>query len=171
MYWIITLSVSIGGLLLLWTILTAKWSRVTCAHDSIDHRFQLSLIHTTRTLQPWLPGDPGYLDLKFSVLRHAFVFGVSAVILRFVGYGFWESAITFVNLLYVWLPISRYRYRKKMTEALAAENRRAHRDNPEEAEGFREILKLHNALIRDSFVVIPYAIVCWLSLYLLMLYK
>ena len=171
MYWIITLSVSIGGLLLLWTILTAKWSRVTCAHDSIDHRFQLSLIHTTRTLQPWLPGDPGYLDLKFSVLRHAFVFGVSAVILRFVGYGFWESVVAWANLLYALIPANRYRSRKRMLGLTAAENRRDLQEHPEDAEGFREVLRLHEALIRDSFVVVPYGFICWASLYLLMLYK
>lgn len=171
MYWIITLSVSIGGLLLLWTILSAKWNKVACVNDPFDRHFRPQLIHSSRTFEPWLPGDVGYLDLKFSVLRHAFVFVVSAVILRFVGYGFWEYIITFVNLLYALIPVNRYRDRKRMLTHAAAENRRRLQDNPDEAEGFGEMLKLHEELVRDSFVVVPYAIICWASLYLLMLYK
>ena len=171
MYWIITLSVSIGGSLLLWAILSAKWNRVAHTNDPVGRTLYSQLISSVRAMEYWLPGDPGYLDLKFSVLRHAFVFGVSAVILRFVGYGFWESVIAWANLLYALIPANRYRSRKRMLGLTAAENRRDLREHPEDAEGFREVLRLHEALIRDSFVVVPYGFICWASLYLLMLYK
>ena len=96
---------------------------------------------------------------------------MSAVILRFVGYGFWEGIITWVNLLYALIPINRYRSRKRLLRETAAENHRRLQDDPENAEGFGGAQKLHEALVRDSFVVIPYALICWASLYLLMLYK
>ena len=171
MYWTITLAVSLGGLLLLWAILSAKWNRVSGANDPVCRTLNTQLINSVRAAEPWLPGDPGYLDLKFSVLRHAFVFAVSAVILRFVGYGFWETVITFVNLLYAWLPISRYRYRKKLLSETAARNRRDLREHPEDADGFRAILRLHENLIRDSFVVVPYGVICCVALVILMLLK
>lgn len=104
MYWAITFSWFIVGTVVFWSVLSNKWNK-------IDPLFR-KVLQTSRIFHP-VPGDSGYLDLKFSMLRHSIAFLIFSAIIYFVKVDFVLSIILFLNVLYCWLPISRYRFRKK----------------------------------------------------------
>lgn len=159
MYWPITLSVSLGGLVLCWAVLSGRWHAVSGADDSFDRVIRPQMIRMARTSDPILPGEPEYLDLKASVARHAFVFAVSAVVLRFTTPGFLESAVTLLNLLYAGFACWRYSVRKKALPGMIARVET------------KEQALIRVTLVRDSFVAVVYAVVTAASLYVLLSLK
>ena len=149
MYWTISLGWSIVGTVFLWIILSNRWNR-------LDH-FHRVMIRQIRIFHQ-IPGTDGYFDLKFSVLRHAVVFLVSAIFMSWARVGFFTTTITFLNLVYCYFPIARYRFRKK--EVLNAEN-----------EGSTELASFMSILVRDSFCCVLHAVISAILLYILILFK
>lgn len=150
MYWFITLLWFIGGIVIFWSILSHKWNR-------IDPLFRQALQYS-RTFHP-VPGDPSYLDLKFSMLRHSVFFLISAVILYFSDSSFVLDIILFLNSLYATLSIFRYRGRKRELAALSAD--------PEK----HNVATMIAAPIKDSFCVVIHAILCPILIAILLIIK
>ena len=158
MYWTITLLISLGGLVVCWSILSARWQTVSGSrsYDPVRRAMYPRLIQLARTFHPILPGHPGYMDLKFSLLRHALAFFVSAGLLRLLGSRFWETALLGANLLYAGLTVWVYLQRKQELQEIALESTE------------REQLTVPTRLVRDSFVVVAYSVIAAASLYLLL---
>lgn len=157
MYWTIAIVLPIIGLFLVWSALSAKWRHISGEGDSFSV-FQKSSIHMAQTFLPSLPGQAGYLDLKFSALRHTVVFIIVAFILFFAN-GFWESFLLWVNLLYTLTLWLRYSARKRMVNSPAC-------------------LELHEStqstarsLVKDSFGVVIYGSFLVLLSYILLFCK
>lgn len=150
MFWIITIAWFILGTAAFWIMLSIKWARI----DPLFRR----MFETFRVFHP-IPGFPNYLDLKFSVLRHAIVFLASSALIFWVNTKWFISVLLFLNVLYAWLTISRYTHRK--------------RDVAETA--MRPTGKDTAAIIaipvRDSFCVVVFSVICSATLYILFAIK
>lgn len=146
LYWIIVLAWSVIGTLIFWFILSVKWSK-------LDPLF-VRMLDTFRVMNP-IPGYPGYLDLKFTVLRHAIVFIISSTLIFYVKVKFVLSIVLFLNLIYAYSTISRYRFRKQHLRDTAR------RPNSEATLSFISIP------VRDSFCTVVYSVLCVVFLYVL----
>lgn len=145
MYWTISILWSVLGTIAFCFFLTNRWNK-------IDPIYQ-QLLASSRLFHP-IP-EPGYLGLKFSVIRHAFSFFISSVIIFFVKIHFIINAVLLLNLLYCWAPISRYRFRKKDVRETAM------RPNGQATATAIAIP------VKDSFCTVVHAIVCAVLLYVL----
>lgn len=148
MYWIVTLFWAIAGSIVFWSHLSRRWQKV-------DSLYRLSIC-TLRTFHP-VPAEPdsGYLSLQFSILRHAFMFLISSILIYFVKADFVLTIILLLNLLYCWLPISRYRYRKNdISETASKPNG-------------QETARILSIFVKDSFCTIIHAVGCVITLYIL----
>ena len=146
-YWIIVLSFTFVGTAIAWKTLTHLWNK----YDPITLR-ALPMLRAGHSM----PGDPNYLDLKFSLARHAFMFLVTATIMYWVqspliriifllgGYAFYTATL-----------ISRYQYRKDIINNLAAS---------EESKALAEML---TKPFKDSKVVVVYSVCAELVLFVL----
>lgn len=143
MYWIITVLWTILGLVSFWVILSNKWNK-------IDRLIQLAL-QTAKTFHS-IPGDENYLDLKFSVLRHSFVFVLSSVLIYFIKSDFWLTVILIICFLYHGcMTVIRYRYRKKELANTSS----------------KETIEIIKIPINDSFAIVVHAISCLVFTYVL----
>lgn len=146
MYWTVLFAWSIAGTALFWIILNSKWA-------NLDPAFTMTA-STFRVMHPVLPGEIGYFDLKFSLVRHAFVLIISALLIYFMDSRSICRILLFLNVIYAYLPISRYRHRKQYLNELAS-------DGDEVTVHFGRIL------VKDSACTITYSIICVVVLYLL----
>ena len=149
MYWKVTLGWAIIGTIIFWISLSLKWNRTDYFNRSMFRTLQL--FNST-------PGSEKYLDLKFSVLRHSFVFLLSAALIAWIDSRFITSIITYANLLYCLLTIARYRFRKK--EVRNAINR-----------GEQELANFMAVPVKDSFVTVIHAVTSVVILYILPVLK
>lgn len=147
LYWVIAFSWAIVGTIIFWIVLSSKWSKKDPLYEH--------MLDTIRVLHPNIPGFPGYLDLKFSVLRHAIAFLISAVIIFFVEYRWILTTILFLNLLYAYSSIARYRSRKNYINEVTA----GRKESP-----IKEYLILP---VKDSFCTVIHSVVSSLLLYVL----
>lgn len=145
-YWSISLLWGIIGLFIFWGILSAKWAK-------LDPLF-VRMLDKFRLLNP-IPGHPGYMDLKFSLLRHSFVFLVSAVLIFFVKVKFVLTITLTLNVFYAYSTVSRYKYRKRYLQETAREP---------DSEALVSYLAVP---VKDSFCVVVYSVVCAIILYVL----
>lgn len=145
MYWIIALSFSLIGTIIAWIILTCLWNK----YDPI-------MIRTLPTLRIGtnMPGEYNYLDLKFSLLRHAFMFLVTAAIIFWVdsriiikiflyGYGFYTTS-----------AIMRYLNRKKILKEFSSS-------------GETSLAETLEKPFKDSRVVVLYSICALIVVFIL----
>lgn len=146
MFWIIALAWGVLGTALFWIALSIKWSK-------IDPLFQ-RMFDTFRVFHP-IPGFPGYLDLKFSVLRHTVAFLISAALIFWVPINWISNIVLFLNILYTWMTISRYRVRKRDVDETAM------RPN---GKATAEIIAIP---VKDSFCVVVFSVICTALLYIL----
>lgn len=150
MFWIITIAWFILGTAAFWIILSIKWARI----DPIFHR----MFETFRVFHP-IPGFHNYLDLKFSVLRHAIVFLASSALIFWVNTKWLISVILFLNILYAGLTILRYTHRKRDVVETAM------RPTGKDAAAIIAIP------VRDSFCVVVFSVICSAMLYILFAIK
>ena len=152
MYWIITLAWSILGTISFWIYLSKQWKNI----NSIDKMFipVLNRSHFT-------PADPdtGYLGLQFSIVRHAVVFLISALILYFASPSIVIYILFPLNASYCWSPISRYRFRRQDLKETSASPDKSH---------YADLLSI---FVKDSFCTVVHAICCVLILFLLLAIK
>ena len=146
MYWAISLTYTLLGTVIFWIILSNKWNKM-------DRLAQLSLQQLSVFHQ--IPHHPEYLDLKFSIVRHSFAFLLSSALIYWVKSDFVLTAILIINFLYCWLPISRYRYRKRDLAETAS------RQGGEATAHFLAIP------VKDSFCVIVHSVICLALTFLL----
>lgn len=156
MYWTIALFVSLGGLAVCWSVLSSRWRIVIGNGDPVLKYLNPQLVRMVRTLHPILPGDPDYLDLKFSLLRHALVFLISAGLIWLLDSRFWEWGILCGNVLYALLRCRVHSARKLELQEIALES------------SAREELIIPSLLVRDAFVVVVYSVIAATSLFLLL---
>jgi len=146
MYWIISFSWCVVGTAIFWMSLSAKWRRLDTA--------KVLTIDTFRVLHPVAPGHKNYLDLKFTLLRHAAAFLISSIIIFFVNSSFLIKLVLFLNILYIWSPVGRYRYRKKYIKEIMNDEA-------------KETVSFLNTLVKDSFCTVVYSVICVVFLYVL----
>lgn len=147
MYWTLTVAWFILGLILFWNVLSSKWNRIDPLYRSMFRTFMI--------LNP-IPGHEGYLDLKFSVLRHSVVFIVSAALIYwFHDARFLLNTVLTLNLLYTFSVFSRYRMRRKHLAYVKYELKEQHT---------AEIIQIP---IKDSRIVGIHAVICVVMLYVL----
>ena len=136
-YWIITLVFALVGTAIAWRLLTHLWNK----YDRITITILPQLRAGTN-----MPGEYNYWDLKFSLLRHAVMFLVTAAIMFWVesriiinvffyGYGFYTTSV-----------IVRYLGRKDIIKNLSA---------TEEEKALADML---TKPFKDSRVVLIYSI-------------
>ena len=147
LYWLIATIWAILGAVIFWIVLSVKWSRID--------RFQLMVLETSRILLP-IPGHPGYLDLKFSILRHAIVFLLSAAIIYFLhNVPLLLYPLLFANTLYAMMTTQRYNARKQfIKDARNRPNGSAHAD-------------IISIPIKASFLVVIFSFACLALLFIL----
>ena len=147
MYWTFTIAWFLFGLVFFWNILSSKWNRI----DPLYRR----MFQTLMILNP-IPGHEGYLDLKFSVLRHSVVFIVSAALIYwFHDARFLLNTVLTLNLLYTFSVFSRYKMRRK------------HLDYVKNELGEEHTAEIIQIPIKDSKVVAIHAVICVVMLYVL----
>lgn len=148
MYWLIALTWGLIGTIIFWSHLSQQWLKI----DSLERLAvcTLSFFHSVPA-----DADTGYLPLQFSILRHAFVFLISSILIYFVKTDFILTIILLINLLYCWLPISRYRNRKKdIAETASRPNGQA-------------TAQMLSIFVKDSFCTIIHSVGCAIILYVL----
>lgn len=150
MYWFISVLWCVVGTLSFWIILSFKWSK-------IDVLYAKSLPTLTK-FHP-VPGHPRYMDLKFSLLRHALFFLVSSVIVYFVKLDIFLSIVTLLNLLYAVLTIYKYRYRKKYLLGIQKD------------EDHLALAQIMSIPVKDSFCIVIFSVVCYIVLMVLYLIR
>lgn len=152
MYWIIALLWGVVGTALFWIHLSMRWKKI----NPIDKMFipVLSRSH-------FIPAEPdtGYLGLQFSIVRHAVVFLISALVLFFAKSFIVIHIIFPLNTLYCWSPISRYRFRRRDLKDTTADPDKSH---------YADLLSV---LVKDSFCTVVHAICCVLILFVLLAIK
>lgn len=145
-YWIITVLYFIFGTVTFWCILSSKWKKLD--------PFVVSMLDSFRVFHP-IPGYPGYMDLKFTIIRHSVVFLLSAAAIYWIKAKFVLNCVLFLNILYAGLPISRYRARKKDLEETAK------RPNGSATVSFISVP------VKDSFCTVVFSVLCVVVLYIL----
>lgn len=146
LYWIISIAWCIVGTAVFWYIMSSKWNKLDC--------FFVRTIDTFRTMHPNMPGHPGYLDLKSTIIRHAAATLVFSVILFFVDAKILVRILLFLNVLYACTPISRYKSRKKYLQDLRTA-------------GHGDTASILLPLVRDSFIPVIHAIICAVVIFVL----
>lgn len=136
-YWGVTLGFLLVGTTTAWMTLTHLWNK----HD----RFVVAVLSQLRMGHP-LPGDNNYLDLKFSLTRHAFMFIVSAAVMYWVRSRFISNVCYWGYGLYTVSVVLRYLNRKDYIKNLATS-----------AEA-RELVDLLTKPLKDSRVVLIYSV-------------
>lgn len=137
MYWMIALLFTFVGTAIAWKSLTYLWNK----YD----RFTLQALPTLRAGTN-MPGEYNYWDLKFSLLRHAFMFVVTASIM------FWVKSHLVLNIffygysIYTASTIVRYLGRKDILKKLSA------------SEEERALADMLTKPFKDSRVVLVYSI-------------
>lgn len=149
-YWVIALAWCVGGTFVFWCFLSFKWAKLD--------PFFVRTLDTFRTLNP-IPGYPRYMDLKFTLLRHAVAFLISAVAIFFVKINFILTLILFLNVLYAYIVISRYRYRKRYLAETA-------KNSDSEA-----LLSFISIPVKDSFCTVVFSVLCVVILYILYAFR
>lgn len=153
MYWTITLLYLFVGTISAWKYLTWLWNK----YDP----FTLRALPTLRAFGTghYFPGDYNYMDLKFSLARHAFMFMVTAAIM------FWVKSSVIINIftwgysLYTCSAVTRYLNRRNLLNEVAKrENEKAL------AETLMKPLK-------DSKVVVTYSICANIVMWILYLIR
>lgn len=146
LYWIITLSFVLIGTVIAWKTLTNRWNE----YDPITLS-ALPILRAGRNM----PGDYNYLDLKFSIARHAVAFLITAAIMFwlpssvitnvfFFGYGFYTVSV-----------VVRYTNRKGIIKDL---------NKTEEEKALAEML---SKPLKDSRVVMIYSLCAELAVLVL----
>lgn len=146
-YWMISFSWAVLGTAVFWCVLSSKWKKIDPLYASC--------IHSYRILEPIIPGDPGYLDIKFTLVRHGFTFLVSSFIIYFVKVKFILSIILIMNGLYALSTISRYNYRRRYLQEEAK--------NPDNESS----ISIISIPVKDSLCAVVYSVLCVVILYIL----
>jgi len=146
LYWVITFSWGIIGAIIFWNILSKKWAKI----DPIIVR----TLATIRVLNP-IPGDSGYLDLKFTLIRHAVAFLLSSAAVYFIKQRWILTFVLLLNVLYAISTVQRYKYRKNYIHEEAKRP---------ESEALVSIMSIP---VKDSFCAVVYSVVCPILLYVL----
>lgn len=136
-YWIITLVFTFVGTTIAWKILSHLWNK----YDIITIRVLPDL-----RAGYYMPGDQNYLDLKFSLARHAFMFAVTAAIMFWIKSRFVLNIFFYGYNFYTASVISRYLRRKNILKELSTSA---------EEKALAEIL---TKPFKDSRVVLIYSI-------------
>lgn len=137
LYWTIALSFAFIGTAIAWKSLTYLWNN----YD------RLSAMAVTRFATfHGFPGHPNYMDLKFSLARHAFVFLVTSAIFYWAKSTVTLDIFYYLSFFYNISLIFRYFHRKKTIKDLSASGEH------ESLVGF--LIKP----LKDSKVVIVYSI-------------
>ena len=139
MFWIIAIAWCVIGTAVFWITLSIKWSRIDPLYKRMFDAF--------RVFHP-IPGLPGYLDLKFSVIRHAVVFLISAAIIFWVNIKWIVNVVLFLNILYAGMTISRYKGRKRDVVETAMRP------------GGKDTASIIAIPVRDSFCVVVFSVIC-----------
>ena len=155
MYWVITAFVSVPLLIAFFLHLSKRWRLLV--GESPESRLNLMVVNSIRQLEPAFPGTENYSDLKFSLIRHAFVFALSSAILFSTRNIFAVVVIGVSNMAYAHLTYSRYKYRNALLKDMA----------PYE----EEIHKYSSAMVEDSRSCVTYAFICVIALYLLVFFR
>lgn len=145
MYWLISILWTFIGLIGFWTALSKKWSKMD--------RLTIGALQTVRVFHP-VPGDAGYLDLKFSIVRHSILFLIASVLFFFVKSDFVLTIILYVSLIYhIIIPVSRYRARTNHIAALKKES--------------SATAEFAAVPVKDSFCVVIHAIISFVLTWVL----
>lgn len=110
MYCIITLTWSLLGTFIFCHILSIKWKKL----DRLD-KMTFNMLWSLHRIYV----ANGYMNYKFSIIRHAVVFALSSIAIYNLTTQWIISVITLINLLYTALPIFRYiSSKKELTDSL-----------------------------------------------------
>lgn len=106
LYWVISIAWTLFSIVFFCLFLTVRWKKLDpFDRISVD---RLSILHS-------VPGNSelGYLDLKFSIIRHSVAFLATSFIFFFVKIQFILYIVLVLSSVYCWFPIFRYINRKK----------------------------------------------------------
>lgn len=144
MYWVVALAVFIGGAVISWIALNRKWKELVGPPPAM---LMEEMIRLTRTFHSFLPGHPWFMDLKWSIIRHAFVSIVSALLIYILGdVGMVTWVICPLNFLYAFGVKGRYSRRKELIAEMSIGREPS-------------LVELWNNLVRPSKVCIVYSFV------------
>ena len=118
MFWIVTLSISVVGAIVSCLLLSWKWNRVIGRGDPISEKLNGMLLHNIAMTNPIFPHCHGFWDLKWSIIRHAAVFLILAVIVRQISAFFIQNLFFAAYIIYTWSVWSRYKARKRSLDDL-----------------------------------------------------
>lgn len=151
MYWKIALVWLIAATSILWYVLSEKWK-------TLDE-FEKVGIARFRMMNP-IPGMENYMDLKFSVIRHALCFLISSLLIYYVNLSWIIYIVMAVNALYTLLPVLRYMNRKRYLE-----------ERSRESENSSAAVKYMSIPVKDSFCTVVYSVLSYVVLAALMFIK
>lgn len=157
MYWTISIIISVILTIIFWSMLSRRWRNLVSGTNDILSREYVQVISIFASKYN-LPGMTGYMDLKFSLLRHAIVFALFAVILYFAKVKWLETITTFFFLLYTFNAIIRYRRRVKVLNIVYSQ------EEP-------HVFTLCKNTVKNSSLVMWYSIIATIALYILLLVK
>lgn len=153
MFWIISLSVSILGALVSCYLLSRQWHNIIGSNDPIVTRINLMTFDMVSVMHPEFPHFAGFWDLKWSVIRHAVVFFILAILIRFVPVRFIRVILYTMYALYTWAVWERYAHRKKQLAELKKES-----SSP-------DLWKFCCKLVKPCKIVFVYSCICAVSLF------
>lgn len=141
LYWIVVFTWGFACAVIFWCILSYRWKQIPPIF--------INAIRTGMMFHP-IPGHSRYMDLKFSLLRHAVAFIVAAVLIYYVKNKFAQQMILFFCLLYADSRVYTYIERKKHLTTID-----------------KASCEIYSITVYDSFYVVVYSILCVVFLYIL----
>ncbi len=160
MWWLVLIFCGISGIIC-WIALSKKWLTAT---DNNNY-FNLQLINMLRVFHPILPGaHQGFMDLKWTIVRHGVIGILSAVLAWYINVSFIEILLVVLNLFYAITVVSRYRKRSDELSDIWYEEKRI---------GDADHLNTQTArpLVEASKIPAIYAVLVYVAIQLMLIYK
>lgn len=154
MFWIVTLLMSVVIPIIFCSLLSMHWESAMNPDNPVTYELNRTLLYHTSVYEPRFPHHDGFWDLKWSIIRHAFVYFVFSIIIYLDNTGFVPIILQFIYLLYTLLVLFTYYSRKKILAKMKDEN-------------CMEIWSFCSKLVRPYKIVLIYSLSCSIALFLI----
>ena len=129
------------------SIISMYWKSAMRPDDPVAYKLNKMLLHHASVFEPRLPHHDGFWDLKWSVIRHAFIFFLFSVISHVSNSNGISSLLYILYFLYTILVFVTYSMRKDILKKM-------------KKDGFSEIWEFCKKLVRPCKIVVIYSFIC-----------
>ena len=118
MFWKLTLLVSVFVPVVCCSIISMYWKSAMRPDDPVAYKLNKMLLHHASVFEPRLPHHDGFWDLKWSIIRHAFIFFIFSVTSYVSNSAGISSVLYILYFLYTILVFVTYSMRKDILKKM-----------------------------------------------------